>query len=50
MTLKEFFHMPAIAAGATPEQVGSWMIALGFGMGITTIGLSPGYKTPVIAA
>jgi len=32
--------MPAKGASATPKQDGSWMIALGFGMGITTLGLS----------
>jgi benzoate membrane transport protein len=73
MPIRDYFHLPAIAAGfisvlvgftssaviifqaakaagATPEQIGSWMIALGFGMGITTIGLSLRYKTPVITA
>ncbi len=38
------------AVGATSEQIGSWMMALGFGMGITTIGLSLRYKAPVITA
>lgn len=37
----------AQAAGATPEQAGSWMWALGLGMGLTTIGLSLHYRTPV---
>ena len=40
----------AKAAGATPDQTGSWMMALGIGMGITTIGLSLRYKTPIITA
>ena len=40
----------ATAAGATPDQIGSWMMALGIGMGITTIGLSLRYKTPIITA
>ncbi len=73
MQIKDYFHLPAIAAGfvavlvgfsssavivfqaasaagATPEQIGSWMMALGFGMGFTTIGLSLRYKAPVITA
>ena len=73
MTYKDYFHLPAIAAGfitvlvgltssaviifqaaraagATAEQTGSWMIALGFGMGVTTIGLSLRYRAPVITA
>lgn len=40
----------ARAAGATAEQTGSWMMALGFGMGVTTIGLSLRYRAPVITA
>lgn len=40
----------ATAAGATPDQIGSWMMALGLGMGITTIGLSLRYKAPIITA
>ena len=40
----------AKAAGATPDQIGSWMMALGIGMGVTTIGLSLRYKTPIITA
>jgi benzoate membrane transport protein len=73
MSLKLYFHPPAIAAGfasvligysssavivfqaaraagATPEQIGSWMIALGIGMGLTTFGLSWRYKMPIITA
>jgi benzoate membrane transport protein len=73
MSFRDYFHLPAIAAGfisvlvgltssavivfqaakaagATPEQIGSWMIALGFGMVITTIGLSLRYRAPVITA
>jgi benzoate membrane transport protein len=73
MTFKDYFHLPAIAAGfitvlvgmtssaviifqaakaagASPEQIGSWMIVLGIGMGITTFGLSLRYKAPVITA
>ncbi len=40
----------ARAAGATPEQVGSWMVALGIGMGLTTIGLSWRHRMPIITA
>lgn len=40
----------ARTAGASPEQTGSWMIALGIGMGLTTIGLSWRYKMPIITA
>lgn len=40
----------ASAAGATTEQLGSWMWALGIGMGLTCIGLSLAYRTPVLTA
>lgn len=40
----------AQAAGATPAQVGSWMWALGIGMGLTSIGLSLRYRVPVLIA
>lgn len=40
----------ARAAGATPEQAGSWMWALGLGMGLTSIGLSLRYRMPVLTA
>jgi benzoate membrane transport protein len=40
----------ARAAGATPEQAGSWMSALGLGMGLTSIGLSLRYRMPVLTA
>ena len=73
MSLREYFHPPAMAAGfaavligysssavivfqaaraagASPEQIGSWMIALGLGMGLTTLGLSWRYKMPIITA
>jgi len=40
----------ARTVGVTPPQIGSWMMALGFGMGLTTIGLSLRYKAPVITA
>lgn len=38
----------AIAAGANPAQIESWIWALGLGMGITTFGLSLYYKNPII--
>ncbi|MGD3108499.1 benzoate/H(+) symporter BenE family transporter [Streptomyces sp. YGL11-2] len=40
----------AQAAGATPKQLTSWMLALGVGMGVTCLGLSLRYKAPVITA
>ena len=40
----------ARTAGASPEQIGSWMIALGVGMGLTTFGLSWRYRMPIITA
>ena len=40
----------ASAAGASSAQVGSWMWALGLGMGATCIGLSLAYRTPVLTA
>ena len=40
----------AQALGATPEQISSWMLALGIGMGATGIGLSLYYKMPIATA
>ncbi|MEV6596888.1 benzoate/H(+) symporter BenE family transporter [Actinoplanes sp. NPDC051346] len=40
----------AEAAGGTPEQIASWMLALGVGMGVTCIGLSLRYRAPVVTA
>nr|WP_281169102.1 benzoate/H(+) symporter BenE family transporter [Hahella ganghwensis] len=40
----------AQSVGATPEQIGSWMFALGIGMGITSIALSVAYKMPLFIA
>lgn len=40
----------AMAAGATPEQLASWMWALGIGMGVTCIGLSLYFRTPILTA
>ncbi|MBV8633304.1 MAG: benzoate/H(+) symporter BenE family transporter, partial [Burkholderiaceae bacterium] len=36
--------------GATPEEIGSWMCALGIGMGATCILLSLRYRVPVVTA
>lgn len=38
------------SAGASLEQIGSWFTLLGFGMGITTMGLSLYYRTPILTA
>ncbi|MFN0038407.1 MAG: benzoate/H(+) symporter BenE family transporter [Burkholderiales bacterium] len=35
---------------ATPGEMASWMWALGIGMGVTCIGLSLRYRTPVVTA
>lgn len=40
----------AAAAGATPAQVSSWLLALGIGMGATCIGLSFYYRMPILTA
>ncbi|MFN8222857.1 MAG: benzoate/H(+) symporter BenE family transporter [Gaiellales bacterium] len=40
----------AQAAGATPAQAGSWMWALGLGMGATCIGLSLWFRVPILTA
>lgn len=40
----------AHAMGATQQQAGSWMWALGMGMAITCIGLSLRYRMPVVTA
>ncbi|PMR75207.1 benzoate/H(+) symporter BenE family transporter [Billgrantia endophytica] len=40
----------AEAAGATPAQIGSWLWALGIGMGVTSLGLSLRYRMPVLTA
>ncbi len=40
----------AHAAGATPAELNSWMWALGIGMGVSCIGLSLRYRTPVLTA
>jgi benzoate membrane transport protein len=40
----------AQALGASPEQMVSWMWALGIGMGVTSLGLSLWYRLPVLTA
>lgn len=40
----------ASAFGATPAQIGSWILALGIGMGATCILLSLRYRVPVVTA
>lgn len=40
----------ASAAGANPAEVSSWLFALCFGMGITSLGLSLYYRIPVLTA
>ncbi|MEH6579367.1 MAG: benzoate/H(+) symporter BenE family transporter [Amphritea sp.] len=40
----------AAAAGASAEQISSWLWALGIGMGLTSIGLSLYYRSPILTA
>jgi benzoate membrane transport protein len=40
----------ATAAGATAAHISSWLLALGLGMGVTCIGLSLYFRTPVLTA
>ena len=40
----------ARAAGANAEQIATWMMALGIGMGLTSFVLSWRYKMPIITA
>jgi len=40
----------AHAAQATPSQIASWLCVLGVGMGLTCIGLSLYFKTPILTA
>ncbi|GAB3716385.1 benzoate/H(+) symporter BenE family transporter [Nocardiopsis oceani] len=40
----------AEAAGASPGEIASWMLALGVGMAVTCVGLSLRYKAPVVTA
>lgn len=40
----------AAAAGATPAQIGGWLSVLGIAMGVTSLGLSLYYRTPILTA
>ena len=40
----------ASAAGASPQQIESWLLALGLMMGLSSIGYSWYYKTPILTA
>ncbi|HLX52649.1 MAG TPA: benzoate/H(+) symporter BenE family transporter [Aquella sp.] len=40
----------AAAAGASPAEISSWLLALGVGMGVTGIGLSLYYRIPIVIA
>lgn len=40
----------AQALGASPAEISSWMLALGLGMGLTSIILSLRYRVPVVTA
>ncbi len=40
----------ASSVGASAEEIGSWMFALGIGMGVTSIALSLAYKMPLFIA
>ena len=40
----------ATAVGADQAMINSWLLSLGLGMGVTCIGLSIYYKTPIITA
>lgn len=46
-TIALIFHA-ARSLGATPEQVSSWVLTLGIGMGLTTIGLSLWTRAPIL--
>ncbi|HET7096092.1 MAG TPA: benzoate/H(+) symporter BenE family transporter, partial [Casimicrobiaceae bacterium] len=40
----------ASAAGADAAHISSWLLALGLGMGVTCIGLSLYFRSPVLTA
>lgn len=46
-TIALIFHA-ARSLGATPDQVSSWVLALGLGMGLSTIGLSLWLRAPIL--
>ncbi|MEW3756619.1 benzoate/H(+) symporter BenE family transporter, partial [Pseudomonas aeruginosa] len=43
-------RIAAAAAGATPAQIGGWLSTLGIAMGVTSLGLSLYYRTPILTA
>ncbi|MDA0268896.1 MAG: benzoate/H(+) symporter BenE family transporter, partial [Cyanobacteria bacterium] len=40
----------AQALGASQAEIGSWLWALGWGMGLTSMGLSLRYRVPIVTA
>lgn len=46
-TIALIFHA-ARSLGATPEQITSWVLALGLGMGLSTLGLSLWTRAPIL--
>lgn len=46
-TIALIFHA-ARSLGASPEQVTSWVLALGLGMGLSTLGLSLWTRSPIL--
>jgi len=46
-TIALIFHA-ARSLGATPEQITSWVLALGLGMGLSTLGLSMWTRAPIL--
>ena len=40
----------ANAAGATPDQISSWLWAVGIGMGVSSVGLTLFYRQPILIA
>ena len=46
-TIALIFHA-AQSLGATPAQVTSWVLALGLGMGLATLGLSLWARAPIL--
>jgi len=46
-TIALIFHA-ARSLGATPDQVSSWVLALGLGMGLTSVGLSIWTRAPIL--
>lgn len=43
-------YQVVIVLGGTPDLVASWVLTLGLAMGVTSIGLSYYYKTPILIA